>query len=145
MAMLFPDRFAGLVDWVAFTGDDANGTPGQGTGGRVTAGAVGNVIDFVGNARHVPGSMLYGAADELVPVTSAVAMREAFDAAGTPTAAGCTPPAEHLTFAVLDRWQKEAAYSANQRRVHDPPASRTGRRPSSTPRSTGSGTTSRTG
>ena len=120
MAMLYPEVFAGFTGWVAFTGDDTNGLPGQGTGGGVTAGAVGNMIDFVGNARHVPGSMIYGAADELVPVTSAEAMREAFDAAGNPYRWWMHTPAEHLTFAVLDRWQKEADYSANQRRVHDP-------------------------
>ena len=120
MAMLYPEVFAGFTGWVAFTGDDTNGLPGQGTGGGVTAGAGGNMIDFVGNARHVPGSMIYGTADELVPVTSAEAMREAFDAAGNPYRWWMHTPAEHLTFAVLDRWQKEADYSANQRRVHDP-------------------------
>ncbi|MFL5896191.1 MAG: prolyl oligopeptidase family serine peptidase, partial [Thermoleophilaceae bacterium] len=37
MAELWPDRFAGAVDWVGFTGDDENGTPAQGQG--YTAGA----------------------------------------------------------------------------------------------------------
>src|SRR3712207_8500570 len=30
MAALYPDRFAGLVSWVGFTGDDTNGTPARG-------------------------------------------------------------------------------------------------------------------
>ena len=65
MAALYPDRFAGLVSWVGFTGDDTNGTPARGTV-AVTAGAVGNMIDFVGNYRHVPAALIYAGADELV-------------------------------------------------------------------------------
>jgi dienelactone hydrolase len=120
MAFLYPHLFAGFTGWVPFTGDDTNGLPGQGTGGGVTAGAVGNMVDFAGNARHVPGSMIFGAEDELVPAPSAEAMRQAFDDAGGPYRWWQHLTAEHLTFAALDEWGKEAAYSANQRRVHDP-------------------------
>lgn len=120
MAFLLPDLFAGFTGWVPFTGDDTNGLPGQGTGGGVTAGAVGNMIDFVGNARHVPGSMIFAAGDELVPATSAGGMRAAFDAAAGAYRWWMHAPAEHLTFAALDEWQKEAEYSAGQRRVTDP-------------------------
>ena len=120
MAMLYPEAFAGFTGWVPFTGDDTNGLPGQGTGGGVTAGAVGNMVDFAGNARHVPGSMLFGAADELVPASSAEAMREAFRAAGGSFRWWMHTAADHFTFALADDWRKEAAYSAGQRRVHDP-------------------------
>ena len=61
MAMLYPDRFAGFTSWVGFTGNDTNGTPARGSV-DVNAGAVGNMIDYVGNqprrhrcdARQVP-------------------------------------------------------------------------------------------
>lgn len=119
MAMLFPDRFAGFTGWVPFTGDDTNGTPARGPV-TVTAGAVGNLVDFAGNARHVPGSMIFGAADELVQVPSATAMQQAFEAAGGPYRWWMHGPADHFTFAVLDDWRKEAAYSKDQRLVRDP-------------------------
>ncbi|MDK3255980.1 hypothetical protein [Blastococcus capsensis] len=119
MAMLFPDRFAGFTGWVPFTGNDTNGTPVEGTV-DVTAGAVGNMIDFAGNARHVPGSMLFGAADELVQAPSAEAMRAAFADAGGSYRWWQHTAADHFTFILHDDWRKEAAYSASQRLVHDP-------------------------
>ncbi|MBB6627213.1 hypothetical protein H5V45_07745 [Nocardioides sp. KIGAM211] len=119
MAMLFPDRFAGFTTWVGFTGDDTNGTPAQGPG-SVTAGAVGNMITYVRNLRHVPGSMIYAGADELVQVPSARAMQEAFAATDDVYTWYLHPTAEHLTFAVADEWAKEAAYSRDQRLVRRP-------------------------
>jgi predicted esterase len=119
MAELYPDRFAGAVDWVGFTGNDENGTPAQGTG--YTAGAVGNVIDFVGNLRRVPTFMLYSGADELVHVNTAVAMQSAFQATDDVFTFYTHPAAEHLTYAALDDWRKEAADSKNLTLVHDPP------------------------
>jgi dienelactone hydrolase len=119
MAMLFPDRFAGFTSWVGFTGNDSNGTPAAGSA-PVTAGAVGNAIDYVGNLRWVPGSMIYAAQDELVQVPSTVAMQQAFDAADNPYVWYMHNPADHFTFAVADDWRKEAAYSADQRLVADP-------------------------
>lgn len=119
MAMLFPDRFAGFTGWVPFTGDDTNGTPVQGPV-TVTAGAVGNMVDFAGNLRHVPGSMVFGAADELVQAPSAVAMQQAFERAGGPYRWWMHAPADHFTFAAQDDWRKEAAYSQDQRLVRDP-------------------------
>ena len=100
MAELYPDRFAGAVDWVGFTGDDENGTPAQGQG--YTAGAVGNVIDFVGNLRRVPTFMLYSGADELVHVNTALAMQSAFEATDNVFVFYLHPAAEHLTYAALD-------------------------------------------
>jgi dienelactone hydrolase len=119
VAMLYPDRFAGAVDWVGFTGDDENGTPAQGQG--YTAGAVGNVIDFVGNLRRVPTFMLYSGADELVHLNTGVAMDDAFKATDNVFTFYLHPAAEHLTYAALDDWRKEAADSAGLTRVHDPP------------------------
>ncbi|MEA2441613.1 MAG: hypothetical protein QOH76_3037 [Thermoleophilaceae bacterium] len=119
MAMLYPDRFAGAVDWVGFTGDDENGTPAQGQG--YTAGAVGNVIDFVRNLRRVPTFMLYAAADELVHVNTALAMQSAFQASDNVFTFYTHPLAEHLTFAALDDWRKEAADTKGLKLVRNPP------------------------
>lgn len=119
MAMLYPDRFSGFTAWVGFTGNDLNGTPLPGTV-DITAGAVGNMIDYVGNARHVPGAMIFGAADELVQVPSAVAMEQAFAATDSPYVWYMHTGAEHFTFAAVDDWQKEADYSREQRLVRDP-------------------------
>ena len=120
MAMLWPDLFAGFTSWVGFTGDDANGTPLVGTA-DINAGAVGNMIDYVGNLRSVPGSMLYSGEDELVQVPSSTAMQRAFAATDDVYTWYLHNPADHFTYALLDNWQKEAAYSAGQRLVLDPP------------------------
>jgi predicted esterase len=119
MATLYPDRFAGAVDWVGFTGDDENGTPAQGQG--YTACAVGNTIDFVGNLRRLPTFMLYAGADELVHANTAVAMQSAFQTTDNVFTFYTHPAAEHLTFAALDDWRKEAADTKGLTLVHDPP------------------------
>lgn len=119
MAMLFPDRFAGFTTWVGFTGDDLNGVPVQGVA-SVRAGAVGNMIDYVRNLRHVPGSMIYAAQDELVQLPSSTAMERAFAGTDDVYTWYLHNPAEHLTFAVLDDWQKEATDSKDQRLATDP-------------------------
>lgn len=119
MAMLHPDLFAGFTSWVGFTGDDTNGTPAQGPV-TVTAGAVGNMIDDVGNLRHVPGSMLFSGADELVQVPSSTAMQRAFAATDDIYTWFMHPAADHFTYAVADDWAKEAALSRNQRLVRRP-------------------------
>lgn len=119
MAMLYPDIFAGFTTWVGFTGDDANGVPAQGTV-SVTAGAVGNMINYVRNLRHVPGSMIYATQDELVQVPSSTAMEQAFAGTDNLYTWYLHNPAEHLTFATLDDWQKEATNSKDQRLVTNP-------------------------
>ena len=120
MAELYPDRFAGAVDWVGFTGDDANGSPAVNPI-HYTAGAVGNAIDYVGNLRWVPTAMLYAGGDELVHVWTANAIDAAFGDTDNVFNFYLHPGAEHLTLAALDDWRKEAAYTRNLRRVHNPP------------------------
>jgi pimeloyl-ACP methyl ester carboxylesterase len=119
MAALYPDRFAGLVSWVGFTGDDTNGTPARGTVG-VTAGAVGNMIDFVGNHRQIPAALVYAGADELVPLPSANAMADEYRRREYAYEFFLHPAAEHLTFGPADDWRKEAAFTKELRRVRDP-------------------------
>ncbi|HUZ28779.1 MAG TPA: prolyl oligopeptidase family serine peptidase [Solirubrobacteraceae bacterium] len=118
MAELYPDRFAGAVDWVGFTGDEGNGSPSP---AHYTAGAIGNVIDYVANLRSVPTVMLYSGADELVHVWTANAMDQAFDATDDVFTFYLHPAAEHLTFAALDDWTKEAAYTRDLKLVSNPP------------------------
>jgi dienelactone hydrolase len=120
MAELYPDRFAGAVDWVGFTGDDANGSPDP-TPIHYTAGAVGNAIDYVANLRWVPTTMLYAGDDELVHVWTANAMNDAFAATDDPYTFYLHPGAEHLTLALLDDWRKEAADTEGLTREHNPP------------------------
>ncbi|MEQ1440116.1 prolyl oligopeptidase family serine peptidase [Fontimonas sp. SYSU GA230001] len=127
MAALYPDRFAGAVNWVGFTGDifntpiPGNPIPPQTGDQGSSVGAIGNVIDFIGNLRHVPTANLYGGEDELVTVTTALALQQAFaNADGVVHEFFFHPLAEHLTFAVLDDWAKEAAYSSGRARVHHP-------------------------
>ena len=119
MAFLHPDRFAGFTSWVGFTGNDTNGTPARGTV-DVNAGAVGNMIDYVGNARHVPGSMIYGAADELVQLPSTTAMERAFAATDNLYDWYMHTAADHFTFITTDDWQKEADDSKDLRLVRNP-------------------------
>jgi pimeloyl-ACP methyl ester carboxylesterase len=117
MAELYPDRFAGAVDWVGFTGDDANGSPSP---THYTAGAIGNTIDYVANLRSVPTVMLYSGGDELVHVWTSNAMDQAFDATDDVFTFYLHPAAEHLTFAALDDWSKEAAYTRDLKLVSNP-------------------------
>ena len=113
MASLHPDLFAGAVDWVGFTGSTANGNPLGAPG--YTAGAVGNAVDFIRNLLHVPTVMLYSGADELVQVNQAAGIDQAFAATDNVYRYYLHPAAEHLTYAGLDDWRKEAAYTAGMR------------------------------
>jgi pimeloyl-ACP methyl ester carboxylesterase len=119
MAELYPQRFAGLVVWVGFTGDAANGSPAPDPL-HYTAGAVGNVIDFVGNLRWIPSSLLYAGGDELVQAFTAEAMHQAFAATDNVFDYYFHPGAEHLTFAALDDWRKEAADTRGLKLVRNP-------------------------
>jgi pimeloyl-ACP methyl ester carboxylesterase len=119
MASLHPDLFAGAVDWVGFSGDGANGSPPTGVG-HYTAGAIGNVPDLVKNLLNVPTVMLYAGADYLVHIWTAEAINQAFQATPNLYRFYMHPAAEHLTFAALDDWRKEAAYSKDLKRVRSP-------------------------
>src|SRR3712207_8953423 len=78
------------------------------------------MLDYARNLRHVPGSMLFGAADELVQVPSATAMQQAVAASGSEYQWWMHTAADHFTFAITDDWSKEAAYSKDQRLVRNP-------------------------
>ena len=118
MASLHPDRFAGAIDWVGFTGDGANGSP---TGGpSYTAGAIGNGIDLIKNLLNVPTVMLYAGGDYLVHAWTAQAMNDAFAATDNRYRFYMHPGAEHLTFAATDDWRKEAEYTKDLTLVRDP-------------------------
>ena len=116
MAALYPDVFAGAISWVGYTGDCLNGTP---LAGRCPTGAVGNVVDYFDNLRHVPTANLYAAADELVHAHTADAVRQRFADLGY-RHVFWMHAAEHLTFGVLDEWAKEAAWTKDLARVRHP-------------------------
>jgi acetyl esterase/lipase len=139
----FPDRWAGVIDWVGFTGDCFNGTPiaqGRQREPHTTAlsdvhyhftndasqrsgcplGARGNVVDYLENLRHVPSGHLFGGADELVWANEGAYMMQRLADAGVPHHLWFHPAAEHFTYAVLGDWRKEAAYTKDLVRVHRP-------------------------
>lgn len=132
LGALYPDLFAGAVNWVGFTGSIFN-TPLPGnpqatnetqfpnpTGLSGEVGGIGNVYDFVRNFRHVPIANLYMGEDELVQVTTALAMQQAFEAVEVPYKLFLHPVGDHLTLIALDDWQKEADYSKDLARVTNP-------------------------
>jgi len=132
LAGLFPDRFAGAINWVGFTGDCLNGTPlaqGRqrpdppvpGLWNNEPPGCVGatNTFDYLEGARHVPQVMLFAAADELVWVNHPVALMQRYDTLDYEHAMWLYA-AEHLTFAILDNWDREAAWTANRTLVKNP-------------------------
>jgi pimeloyl-ACP methyl ester carboxylesterase len=129
-AMLYPDRFAGLHNWVGFTGDLSNSplptnpfpelaTQFQAASGgslplSSRVGAVGNIIDFMGNLLNIPGTHSYAAADELVQVNTSLAWAARLgETAGVLYEFFLHLTAEHLTLIALDDWQKEASFSKN--------------------------------
>lgn len=119
MSAMYPQRFAGFISWVGFTGDDLNGLL-EGTPLSVTAGAVGNMRDFVRNLRHIPGAMIYGALDPIVQLPSTSNMQQTFAATENIYRWYLHPIAEHGTFQSLDSWDKEAEYSKEFKRVSNP-------------------------
>ncbi len=139
LAALYPDRFAGVANWVGFTGDISN-TPLPGnplpaallsfsqSGGAsipplssgMRIGAVGNVIDFLGNLRYIPGVNSYATADELVQINTSLALAQRYSTSDVPYAFYLHAPAEHLTFMALDEWSKEATYTKDLSRVVNP-------------------------
>lgn len=119
IAALHPDEFAAVVDWVGFTGNSFNGTGLEGTvDGSI--GAHGNVVDLLGNLRHVPLGAWYAGADELVHVNQAIAVRDRLAELGLPSAWWLHPAANHSSPATINDWVKEAAWSEGRVRVQDP-------------------------
>lgn len=118
MAMLYPHRFAGLISWVGFTGDCLNGPAQQRN--SCPSGAIGNVINYVPNLRHVPSAMLYMGQDELVHMSSWHEMNARFLREGGPYAFYKHPAGDHFTLALADDWSKEARYTAGRTRVRNP-------------------------
>ncbi|MES2682153.1 MAG: prolyl oligopeptidase family serine peptidase [Pseudomonadota bacterium] len=137
-AALYPDLWAAVVNWVGNTGSLYN-TPLPGNPGTETerdlgegselgensasgdSGAIGDVLDFIGNLRHIPMVGLYSGGDYLVPAHTALALRQKLmEADGVVHDFYMHPNAEHLTYALLDSWQKEADFSAGRRRVKNP-------------------------
>lgn len=120
MAALYPDLFAGAIAWVGFTGDGHNNPVGPSPSSE-PSGAIGNVIDFVRNLRHIPTAMLYTGEDELVHAQSAVAMQQRFDAEqGGAYEWFFHPAGEHFTLALADDWRKESDWSKDLTRVELP-------------------------
>ena len=117
MATVYPDRFAGYMNWVGYPGDAC----GQPDVQRCNAGEVGIAAEWLINLREVDGAHLYAGADELVNSAQGLWVRDQLAAAGTPHIHYYHPVAEHLTFAVLDDWMKEAAYTQDLVRRTQPP------------------------
>lgn len=135
----YPDRFAGMVNWVGFTGSLRNipntDSPLDMVLNALTDGlkpvldvvgpingsvAYENVIHYLGNLRHVPSANLYSGADELVQVNQALALAQAFDRSDAAYRFYLHPVSEHLTFIALDDWKKESEASADWVRVKNP-------------------------
>ena len=123
----YPDRFAAVVSWVGNTGHlfntplPGNPLPGFEELASGASGAQENVIDLVGNLLHVPVVGLYSGGDYLVPVSTALTLlQQLMNAAGGVYDFYLHPAAEHLTYAVLDSWRKEAEFTAGRERVRSP-------------------------
>lgn len=137
LAALYPDRFAGLSNWVGFTGSVLN-TPLPGNplveGEKALQGITGdalplqgriggdiNISNYLGNLRHVPSTHSYGALDELVQVTTGLDWGQKLGAAQDVIYEFYMHlAAEHLTFIALDEWSKEAAYTKDLKLVKNP-------------------------
>jgi pimeloyl-ACP methyl ester carboxylesterase len=101
LGALYPHLFAGFIDWVASG-----------------VGVAGNLIDFVGNLRHVPGAMLFLATDN---VQSAEALAERFRASDNAYIYYLHAAGEHITtLPTADNWRKEAAWTKDLVRVTSP-------------------------
>jgi len=118
LATLYPDVFAGAITWVGHTGDCLNGTP-IGDNDPCPAGAVGNMVHYLDNLRHVPIASLFAAGDELVWATTAERFRQRYAELGY-RHVWWMHAAEHLTFALLDSWVKEADWTKELTLVRDP-------------------------
>jgi hypothetical protein len=120
LGTLYPHLWAGLTNWVGFTGDGGNNPTGTNPS-EYPSGAIGNAIDFVGNLQWVPSEHLYAGADELVHSTSATALSLRLASEGVDHEWYFHPLADHLTFVLLDQWRKEAEASQGRTVARNPP------------------------
>ncbi|MCK0153789.1 hypothetical protein MWU49_08750 [Alcanivorax sp. S6407] len=143
LAALYPQDYAAAINWVGFSGsllnvpvvDSLLGSLFDLTGATLTApllsgfqelqtqtrlGAQGDVVDYVGNLKYIPTTNAYSGADEIVHVTTALALQEAFIRSDSDYVFYLHPIAEHLTYIQLDEWQKMADYSRGRVRVQQP-------------------------
>lgn len=142
LASSYPDRFAGLVNWVGASGSLLNlpqtNTPLDGLLTGVLRGAVApllrpvvgsvldqapgypNVIEYLGNLRQVPGAYLYSGLDELVQVNQALAVAQQLERVEVPYQFFLHPVFEHLSFLLTDDWRKEARASQDWVRQKNP-------------------------
>jgi hypothetical protein len=60
------------------------------------------------------GALLYGGADELVPVTAYLALKDVTEALRHEGILYLHPTADHWTFTSFDDWRKEAAWMAGR-------------------------------
>ena len=143
LAALYPHDYAAGINWVGFTGSVLN-LPGEETlldslfaltdsvftdilltplhelQEQSSLGAIGNVIDYVGNLKYIPMTNAYSGADEIVHVSTALALQERFINSDSAFVFYLHPVAEHLTYIQLDEWQKMADYSKGRVRVQQP-------------------------
>ena len=80
-AALYPQLFAGFVDWVGYPGDGCERTPLHNT---CPNGGPANAYEFFENLEHIPGAMLYGGEDELVNYQQGEAVRARFSELALP-------------------------------------------------------------
>lgn len=131
LAALYPHWWAGAMNWVGFVGniltapvvEDALYPVGNGSLpllSNTDAGAVGNVYDLVQNLRHVPSVNVYSGGDELVQINTGLALQDRFRTAEVEQAFYVHPAAEHLTYAFVDDWKREAAFAAGRTLIQAP-------------------------
>ena len=120
LGSLYPHLWAGLTNWVGFTGDGGNNPTGVNPN-EYPSGAIGNAIDFVGNLQFVASEHLYAGADELVHTHTHAALAARLAEERVDHEYFLHPAADHLTFALLDEWSKEAAASQGRTLVRNPP------------------------
>jgi len=119
MSMMYPDRFAGAF---ATVGPPAIGLwpypsqPTQPQNGRPLYWTT----PMVHNAEHIPTVIYHGTDDELVPVTSAVAQAQTYQADKQPYRFFLFPGYEHFSFALADEYLAAQAYLGTRSRVHNP-------------------------